>query len=283
MDLSFTILNVFTSVPYAGKPLAIVHIPHSLSTLTPAQKLAIAQEFNHPATLFLSDLSPDATLAPIEIYTPTAPIPFASHAVLGAAFHLFRTRAHPHLRALVTIAGEIPIEAGEVLEIEGVEAEIPHAFHIYPRTAATPWPIVAIAQDMAFNLVELPDVAALANVSEGVTLAAAEEQDAPASVGTYYYVQPAVAHNVQQLRTRMFSRGEGGEKEDAATGRAAAALAGYLAVRDGAKFFQIMQGVEMGRESSIGVEVTTTADGRGVSRVVVTGGAVEVMMGSLTV
>ncbi|RDW65078.1 hypothetical protein BP6252_10729 [Coleophoma cylindrospora] len=282
MDLTFTILNVFTSVPFTGKPLAIVHIPDSLSALTPAQKLAIAQEFNHPATLFLSDLSPDATLAPIEIYTPTAPIPFTTHAILGAAFYLFRTRTHPHLRALVTPAGEIPIEAGEVLEIEGVEAELPHAFHIYPRsstTSTTPHPIVAITHDMAFILAELPDVAALASVSEGITLTAAEEPAAPAPVGTYYYVQPAVAHNVQQLRTRMFSRG----KEDGATGRAAAALAGYLAVRGGAKFFQITQGVEMGRESSMGVEVTTTADGQGVSSLVVTGGAVEVMTGSLTV
>jgi hypothetical protein len=54
--LSFTTLDVFTSTPYSGNPLALIRIPASLASLvTQTQKQLIAQEFNLSETLFLHE------------------------------------------------------------------------------------------------------------------------------------------------------------------------------------------------------------------------------------
>jgi PhzF family phenazine biosynthesis protein len=285
MKLSFTTLDVFTNVPFSGNPLAIVHVPTSLrDSLSQAQKLQIAKEFNLSETVFLHETPKDAEEVPIDIFTIVDEIPFGGHPTIGTAYHLLSQRNRPNLKALLTKAGRIAIEAGEVIDIEGVEAEIPHNVHVHSVTVQTshsdvPSPVVSIVKGVTFTLVELPDVAALGKVSGPVSLETSSldtEWDA-GLLGTYYYVKFEAAHNVQQLRTRMFAFGI----EDPATGAAASALCSYLAIQEGGNFFQITQGVEMGRDSEIGVEVTTTEDGKGVSKVVLTGVATEVMTGSL--
>jgi len=76
--------------------------------------------------------------------------------------------------------------------------------------------------------------------------------------------------------------------EDPATGSAACALGSYLALtkvglEHGGRVgsYQIVQGVEMGRESAIGVEVVLGHDGRQVDSVLLSGSAVKVMEGKL--
>ncbi len=68
-------------------------------------------------------------------------------------------------------------------------------------------------------------------------------------------------------------------------GSAASALAAYLALQRGGGgttyVFDVEQGVEMGRRSEIGVEVTLDAAGKGVKSVVLAGGAVLVSEGTL--
>lgn len=286
MQLSFTTLDVFTSTPYAGNPLAIVHVPTSLrESLSQDQKLKIAKEFNLSETVFLHETPDDAEVVPIDIFTIVSEIPFAGHPTIGTAYHLLSSRQRPNLKALLTKAGRIEIEAGEVIEIEGVEADIPHNVHIHSATAQssfidTPSPIVSIVKGMNFIIVELPDIATLAKVNQPIS-AAVSKLDPDwdnGLIGTYYYVKPALAHNIQQLRTRMFVYGF----EDPATGSAACALSSYLALKDGTKFFQITQGVEMGRESNIGVEVTKTDDEKEIQKVVLTGVATEVMTGTIS-
>ncbi|KAJ4483974.1 hypothetical protein J3R30DRAFT_3454127 [Lentinula aciculospora] len=94
-----------------------------------------------------------------------------------------------------------------------------------------------------------------------------------------------------RVRTRMF---QGGGFEDPATGSAASTLCGWLAVQNGVgKWrFEVIQGVEIGRESRIGVLVNVDKDmdgsGNGLDGLVVrkielVGGAVKVMEGLIEI
>jgi PhzF family phenazine biosynthesis protein len=72
--------------------------------------------------------------------------------------------------------------------------------------------------------------------------------------------------------------------EDPATGSAACALGSYLALKGKrTRKFEVTQGVEMGRESVIGVEVVIADGGREVESVRLSGSAVQVMEGSLRI
>jgi PhzF family phenazine biosynthesis protein len=53
-QLEFVTLDVFTSQPYQGNPLAIVRIPHG-TEVSQEQKQAIAREFNLSETTFLHE------------------------------------------------------------------------------------------------------------------------------------------------------------------------------------------------------------------------------------
>ena len=106
-------------------------------------------------------------------------------------------------------------------------------------------------------------------------------------MGTYYYVlQERNDDGVLSVRTRMF-----GSREDPATGSAASALISWLSLKartagtERAFKYEVVQGVEMGRESRIGVEVMLRRkdDEVVVEEVILSGEAVEVMEGVLEV
>lgn len=81
--------------------------------------------------------------------------------------------------------------------------------------------------------------------------------------------------------------------EDPATGSAASALASYLSLTEFKNrreessctcpctcTYEIVQGVEIGRDSKLVVKVVLTDDGNSVKQVLLTGSAVTVMQGS---
>jgi PhzF family phenazine biosynthesis protein len=88
---------------------------------------------------------------------------------------------------------------------------------------------------------------------------------------------------VIQLRTRMMSR----DLEDPATGSASSCLAAYLSIHGPDKQttpkrrYEFTQGVEMGRESFIVVDVTLK-DGA-LDTITLAGSAVQVMRGHVTI
>jgi PhzF family phenazine biosynthesis protein len=73
--------------------------------------------------------------------------------------------------------------------------------------------------------------------------------------------------------------------EDPATGSAASTLAAFLSIDantpNGEHKYQMVQGVEMGRRSEIGLKVRTNAVGDGVEEVTLSGKAVVVTEGKL--
>lgn len=87
------------------------------------------------------------------------------------------------------------------------------------------------------------------------------EYNAP--VGVYLYIRDAEdsQEDVETVRTRMLIHGT----KDPATGSAASALAAFLTLAESEKHgrgkrWKMVQGVEMGRRSEIGVRVTLKDD-----------------------
>jgi PhzF family phenazine biosynthesis protein len=90
MELQFTTLDVFTSTPYEGNPLAVVTVPtHLRGHLSQAQKQKIALEFNLSEVLFLHEPTSESTNEwEVDIFTSTDELPFAGHPTIGAAFYV---------------------------------------------------------------------------------------------------------------------------------------------------------------------------------------------------
>lgn len=193
-----------------------------------------------------------------------------------------------------------------------VQADIPHNVHIHKhiigdlgahiqglsshpglRKAEMGASIVSIVKGMTFMLVRLENLEMLALVQNtnselrfhGLLDAGWEE----GFVARYYYVvedglelNGRAEDGIMRIRTRMLEAA----MEDPATGSAACALGSFLALilkSHGTQKFEIVQGVEMGRRSVIGVEVAIDQFGQKVESVRLNGSAVQVMEGNLRI
>lgn len=87
---------------------------------------------------------------------------------------------------------------------------------------------------------------------------------------------------VQELRVRTIATG----LEDAACGSGSCALAAFLALQDGQPKgvyrFNLSQGSEVGRDSSLILEVRLNQQGTGVSTVILAGPATHVSEGQIS-
>lgn len=149
-ELPFVTLDVFTTTPYLGNPLGVVHIPHSQAdSITQAQKQQIAKEFNLSETIFIHDSETESTNAEsanhkevrIDIFTTTQELPFAGHPTVGAGFHLSSSLGSaasgtvPPL-ILVTKAGKIPVTF-DASDGGVTHLEVPHAITIHDESLVT--------------------------------------------------------------------------------------------------------------------------------------------------
>ncbi|KAJ3833787.1 hypothetical protein F5878DRAFT_632095 [Lentinula raphanica] len=170
-------------------------------------------------------------------------------------------------------------------------------------------PVASIVKGMSFILIQLSNEGALARMKPlyGITEAELRVPDnhlgdwkgfsslyvfvigsndthlgsADTNDSIFDEVTDTNANDIIRIRTRVL---HSGGLEDPATGSAASTLCGWLAVQKGAgKWrFEVIQGIEIGRESRIGVLVDV--DGHGsVSKIELLGGAVKVAEGVLQV
>ncbi|THU86568.1 phenazine biosynthesis PhzC/PhzF protein [Dendrothele bispora CBS 962.96] len=296
--LTFVQLDVFTGVRYEGNPLAIVSAPSS-SPLTQEQKQQIAREFNLSETVFVHDVvgpeSSDSSLVfPIDIFTPNEELPFAGHPTIGTGSHLLKAHPNHQTVTLRTKAGDIPV----VREPNGVRLRVPinfkvHDPYVHPNAKSSviqpdlteadyvngpdaPEAVASIVKGMTFLLLELASEEALTRVkpySERVLVPDEHLGEWKGFSSVYIF---AVMEDGVTVRTRMFE----GTFEDPATGSAASTLCGYLAKKKGPGEwkFRVVQGVEMGRRSEIGVNVSVNSGGE-VQKIELIGNAVGVMGG----
>ena len=81
----YHIVDVFTDRPFAGNQLAVVHGADEMST---EQCQAVAREFGFPETTFPSTTVTGGEEYATRIFTPSQEVPFAGHPTLGTAWVL---------------------------------------------------------------------------------------------------------------------------------------------------------------------------------------------------
>lgn len=148
--------------------------------------------------------------------------------------------------------------------------------------------IVSPVKGMTFALIEVSSLEALGRVRLGAQapqeVVQRDQEWDVGFTGSYFYFVEAHGDDGGERRKpwEIRSRMVEGSIEDPATGSAACALTGFLAMRGRVSAnFEITQGVEMGRKSDIGVSVTLSEDGKGVERMELSGCSVPVMEGTL--
>jgi PhzF family phenazine biosynthesis protein len=88
-QLEFVTVDVFTSKPYEGNPLAIIRIPDGV-TISQEQKQTVAREFNLSESTFLheNNSGSQGDVWTVDIFLTTAEIPFAGHPTIGTACYV---------------------------------------------------------------------------------------------------------------------------------------------------------------------------------------------------
>ncbi|SMQ51691.1 unnamed protein product [Zymoseptoria tritici ST99CH_1A5] len=254
----------------------------------------------------------------VRIYTIEGEIPFAGHPTIGAAVHCLTT-LHPSASTsgkplkgrLLAPAG--PIDISYDPASGAASANIPHNVHIHsekppslndihqlqpslkdhfnPSTPSDAINLISTVKGMTFFQVEVPDVETLGQVGTlAVRPDAVARMDAAWNVGlvgSYFYTITSpfkAAEDVEhiQVQSRMLLN----SFEDPATGSAACGLAAMLALTRGEYRMvdvELVQGVEMGRKSVIGVRVELNQEKNAVERMELRGSAVRVMEGTVEV
>ncbi|MDR7006109.1 PhzF family phenazine biosynthesis protein [Paraburkholderia strydomiana] len=272
----FKQVDVFTSVPFKGNPLAVIF---DADTLSADQMQAIAHWTNLSETTFLlkpTDLAADYR---VRIFTTQGELPFAGHPTLGTAHALLESGYQPKQPGkLVQQCGVGLVELQSVREDSGHMhgawafaappariSPLPEQQYAALSTAlrsdaidfgatpsavdnGAPWLVVRVnsARDC---LALQPDAAALARIVQ--------------SVGTHGLAVygPHEAGGPATLEVRcLMAGGAFGVGEDPVTGSANAALAGLLSaqnLRPGASY-TARQGTALGRAGQVFVRYDDT-------------------------
>lgn len=298
MKLHFATYDVFTDTRFAGNPLAIVFDTDPLSD---AQMQTIAREFNLSETIFVRRAT-NGHAASVRIFTPGKELPFAGHPTIGCAIALAE-RKHGRAESkdvLFVLEEQIgPVRCAVKIAHDGASFAEFTAPKLSASAGADPSIETAAAAlgltpaDIGFGahkpslfsagvpfvMIPLADTGALVRARPQAGALSA----ALGATELYVYAR-AERTEAHAFHARMFAP-ELGIIEDPATGGAAAAFAGVLArfedLPDGWHTLPILQGVEMGRPSLIGLEVHIEADKLVGARIA--GKAVKVMEGTLYV
>ncbi|MFP6559823.1 PhzF family phenazine biosynthesis protein [Paraburkholderia sp. B3] len=293
-SVRFKQVDVFTSVPFKGNPLAVVFDADGLDT---AQMQAIARWTNLSETSFL--LAPTDPRADyrVRIFTTRGELPFAGHPTLGTAHALLESDHQPKTPGrLVQQCGAGLVELAEQGRDDHPNDDTPvrWAFAAPParvtplpadrydalRTAlrsdaidfeaapcaadnGAPWLVVRFASAEAVLALD-PDLQAFTTIAESVGARGI------AAYGPHAAGGPATF----EVRCLMTGLGKG---EDPVTGSANAAIALLLQqqnLRPGAHY-TVRQGTAMGRDGRVSVDYDDAA-----GRIWIGGASVSVIDGS---
>ena len=271
----YVIVDVFTSTPLEGNPVAVFTDGQGLSAEIMQRA---ARELNLSETVFLLPADGKAD-ARARIFTPTTELPFAGHPVLGTAFVLSERDGAPTIR-LQTGAGVVVVALrrdGKLIVFGEMDQPIPtwEQFEAGGELLAalglerSGLPIEVYTNGPRHTFVELEDEPAVAGLRPDLGALADLGE-----VGVSCFAAAGAA-----VKTRMFGPGLG-VAEDPATGSAAGPLAVHLARHGRIGFgerIEIRQGDEIGRPSRL--EAVAEGSAERVERVAVGGGAVIVARG----
>jgi trans-2,3-dihydro-3-hydroxyanthranilate isomerase len=261
-------LDVFTTKPFAGNPLAVVTDGDGISTAT---MQAIAREMNLSETVFVQRPTINRALARLRIFTTTRELPLAGHPVVGTWFLLAELGVVPASEGPVHVlqqtgAGILPVEltfhdgrpkyvtmtqkSAQFSRTRVNRSALATALGLKPSDFDSTLPIEFVSTGIFNLIVPLSRRAVLARIR--MNMRALAEVVAPTGTMAYCFALGS--------RGRAYARGmlPWGILEDPATGSAAGSLGAYLVQHEQLRVGEILriaQGVEMGRPSEIQVEV----------------------------
>jgi trans-2,3-dihydro-3-hydroxyanthranilate isomerase len=299
---NYVVYDVFTDTVLTGNPLAVVLDTGGLDT---AAMQRIAGEFNLSETVFVLPADNKTHRAKIRIFTPGNELPFAGHPTVGTAIALAQQAAGPNLTTesgifvLEENVGPVRCAVSNGKRAAFAEFDLPRlakpvAFPALPEAVAAA--LGLDAHEIGFENHRIGAWSAgvpYATVPvRGLNEAAKARMNtelwlslAPViggiTVSPYIYCRDTVNH-VSTFHARMFAPYDG-IIEDPATGSAVAALTGAIMHFDqpveGPSQFWIEQGIEMGRPSSIRLEIDVAGGTLTAARI--GGHAVKVAEGTL--
>ena len=290
-SLPYAVVDVFTSQPFSGNPLAVVLDAEGLST---EQMQKIAGEFNLSETAFplrpTDEERSEGADYTLRIFTPDVELPFAGHPSVGSAWWLTQLgRIEPGVVHQKCGAGLLPIEVDETsARLTGGDALVSDPVVAGPALAA----VGLVEADLVDREVRIAS-AGLAYAIVFVTPGALARcrPDIGVLRESFSYPSPATGVYVvawdgiaRHARARMFA-GDIGTPEDPATGSAALALGALLVARgecaEGVSTFTLDQGVDMGRASRL--EITCHVASGITKSLQVSGSAVLIAEGHIAV
>lgn len=299
MSRRFVTLDVFTTRPHAGNPLAVVLDSEGLDT---AAMQTIAREFNLSETVFVAAPANPAHRAAVRIFTPGQELPFAGHPTVGTAVLLaLRDAAEGRAADRLVLEEKVGLVPCAIALGNARSAHATFTLPKLPETIAQPIADAALAEALGLELADLGfeghrpsafsagvaytmvpvsgrEVVAQARVAG----AAFERAVAAAPNGNAFVYCRETDEAGHHYHARMFWP-DVGVTEDPATGSAVAAFAGAIMAfdrpGDGVHCFVIEQGYEMGRPSQI--ELTLTVAGGVLASATIGGGAVVMSEGVL--
>jgi len=279
MRRRFVTLDVFTSRPFAGNPLAVVLDAQGLED---AVMQAIAREFNLAETVFVLPAEKTGHRARLRIFTPAVELPFAGHPTVGTAVLLNRIDGRSDCEIVLEegigpvhcATAAIATERGRArFQLANLPAEVDQAASAEAIAAALGLKAEDIGFDdfkpscwsagISFTFVPVRGLDAIRRCQPNLAYwQAGFEQDGRSSA--YVFCRETV-------------------DAGSATGAAAAAFSGVLvrfrSPADGAHDFLIEQGYEMGRPSLIGLSLTVQS--RQLATAAISGEAIVISEGTI--
>src|SRR6266566_7958160 len=265
--LPFVQLDVFTSRPLEGNPLAVY--PDS-SGLTDAEMQAIAREMNLSETTFI--FSRDAAMEKdrgirVRIFTVQEELPFAGHPTLGTAFVLRGDSGAPEVRLDLNV-GTVPVRFTQ----EPTQPAFGEMTQKNPEFGAI-HDVEAVARLTGLSAADFDDCGPIQTVSTGVPFAIAALRSLKTlqdlrldlnrsaeylarSGGKFFYF---VCRETVDPKARLHARMIFYSGDDPATGSAAGCCAAWMVAHGVAASDErvlIEQGLEVHRASRIFVRAT---------------------------
>jgi trans-2,3-dihydro-3-hydroxyanthranilate isomerase len=289
--LSFVQLDVFSSRPFEGNPLAVFLDGRGLSD---QEMQALAREMNLSETTFVLPREPSVERergVRVRIFTVQEELPFAGHPTLGTAFHLRGSTGAPEIMLDLNV-GKVPVRFeekpgqpayGEMTQVNPEFGEshdreaVVRACGLRDGDTDPSLPIQTVSTGLPFTVVPVRGLEVLRGLR--VDMKGSEEYLKRFGGRFFYFVSRQTVDPAARLHARMMSY----NGEDPATGSAAGCAAAWMVAHGVARPEErvlIEQGVEMNRPSRIFV-CASRKDDR-VVNVRVGGNVAEVVRGEVS-
>ena len=253
----FAMVDVFTSGPLTGNPLAVVF---DADGLTDAQMLAVARWLNLSETAFLLPPTMAGAHYRVRIFTPDREMDFAGHPTLGSCHAWLTAQATP-------AAGDRFVQECGIGRVEVRRQDQGLAFAAPPLRRSGPVGAATLARIAAQLRVAPDEIQAASWVDNGAGWAGVLLKDAEAVLGLrpgavdldIGVVGPHRAEGPADFEVRAFFPKHGVTAEDPVTGSLNAGLAQWLIAEGRAQPpYEVRQGTVLGHEGRVRV---SAADG----------------------